>query len=191
MANITPIQLCNMALTLLGVEEEVENIDTPETRWEKRCAMFFEVSRINAITLLIPSFAITPKPVPITANSNGDFIIPSDCLRVLEVDGHTGNEIHEIGGMIITDFPIKDTIQVRYLKNISSTGLMPAEFFPEWANELAILLAPLTKDNSKITFANNVLIKNRQEFAGINAQKIKIKKKNSFPFRGHGFFYHS
>ena len=57
------------------------------------------------------------------------------------------------------------------------------------ANELAILLAPLTKDNAKIAYANTTLQQNRKEYAGINAQKTKIKKIESRPFIGKGWFY--
>lgn len=189
MANKTKVEICNQALMILGIEEDVENIDTPSTRWEKRCAMYYDSAREKALTQLIPSFAITSKPVRITRTTDGEFPIPQDCLRVLRVN-NKGNHFHEIGNTIQCDFMTRDFIEIIYVKNVVDTGEFPVEFALQLSNELAILLAPLTKDQAKINYAQTALMQNRREYAGVNAQKTKIKKIEKIPFIGQGWFYH-
>lgn len=185
----TKVEICNLALMILGVEEDVENIDSPDTRWEKRCSMNYDDARQKALTQLIPAFSVTPDPVRILRNTDGAFVIPQDCLRVLRVN-NKGNEFHEIGGTIKCDFTVGDFIDIMYVQDIEDTGRFPPEFAMQLANELAILLAPLTKDQAKINYAQTALTQNRREYAGINAQKTKIKKIESRPFIGKGWFYH-
>ena len=36
MSKDTKVEICNKALMILGIEEDVENIDKPSTRWETR-----------------------------------------------------------------------------------------------------------------------------------------------------------
>ena len=189
MSKDTKVEICNKALMILGIEEDVENIDKPSTRWEKRCAMYYDAAREQALTQLIPSFAITSKPVRITRTTDGEFLIPQDCLRVLRVN-NKGNNFHEIGGTIQCDFITDTYIDILYVRNIEDTGLFPNEFSLILSNELAILLAPLTKDQLKINYANTTLVQKRREYAGVNAQKTKIKKIEKRPFIGMGWFYH-
>lgn len=189
MAKYTQIDICNQALMILGIEENVANIERPATRWEKRCAMYYEPARQKFLTLALPSFSITPEPIQITQTTNKLFMIPADSLRVLTVDGHA-NDFHEIGGTIRCDFTTKETISVEYVRDIQDLGIYTPEACLMLANELAILLAPLTKDNAKINYANTTLVQNRREYAGINAQKIRIKKIKKRPFIGMGWFYH-
>lgn len=189
MAKKTKVQICQDALTILGIEESISNIDTPNTVWEKRCAMFCDVARETMLTELMPSFAITPEPIRITQNTNKQFPVPSDSLRVLFVDGKS-KEFHEIGGTIKCDFiTTKPYIEVIYIKNEKDTGLFSAFDCYMWAVELAIRLAPLTKNKDKMNYAQNVLMQQRSEYAGVNAQKIKINKKSKRPFIGMGWFY--
>lgn len=188
MAKQTQIDICNQALMILGIEEDVANIEKPSTRWEKRCARYYEPARQKFLTLAMPSFAITPEAINITTKTDGLFYIPADCLRVLRVNGR-GTGFHEIGGTIQCDFATSDTISVQYVKDTQDLGVYTAEGCLMLANELAILLAPLTKDNAKIAYANTTLQQNRKEYAGINAQKTKIKKIESRPFIGKGWFY--
>ena len=189
MTRYTKIDICNQALMILGIEEDVANIDTPSTRWEKRCARYYDAARQKFLTLSIPSFAITPQPIQITKTTDGLFPIPTDSLRVLRVNGK-GNEFHEIGGTIQCDFMTSDNISVQYVKDIEDLGIYTPEACLMFANELAILLAPLTKDKAKISYANTTLVQQRREYSGINAQKTKIKKTEKRPFIGKGWFYH-
>lgn len=187
----TKNDICNQALIILGIEEEIRNIDQPTTRWEKRCAMLYDKARRNSLNLMMPSFAITDTPEIINPDTQGKYPVPSDCLRVLKVNGVAGDKIHELNGFIKTDFPVSNYIEIEYLKDIKSTGLFSPEFELVCSHELAIMLAPLTKDNSKINYAQTTLVQKRNEYAGINASKIRIKKRSDMAFKGSGFFYRS
>lgn len=188
MANTTKIDICNQALMILGIEEDVANIDTPSTRWEKRCARYYDAARQKFLTLSIPSFSITPQPIQITSTTDGLFLIPKDSLRILRVDGR-GNGFHEIGNTIQCDFATQKSISIQYVRDVRDLGEYTPEGCMMLANELAILLAPLTKDNAKISYANTTLVQQRREYSGINAQKTKIKKIEKRPFIGKGWFY--
>lgn len=188
MAKDTKVQICSKALMILGIEEDIENIDTGTSLWEKRCALIYDDAREYCLTQLIPTFAITPEPYQVTQDTDGLFQIPSDSLRVLLVNDKP-NKFREIGGTIQCDFNPGTTIDIIYVKNISDTGSFTREFSQMLSNEVAIMLAPLTKEVAKINYASTVLMQKRREFAGINAQKAKIKKTETIPFIGKGFFY--
>ena len=105
MFNETPVSLCNKALSLIGVEDEVSNIEdpSPQSVWEQRCAKVYRPTLQVALALYMPSFAVTPRPVKIARSGDGTFKIPAESLKILSVDGYCGDDIHEIGGEIQCD----------------------------------------------------------------------------------------
>lgn len=194
MFNESKVSLCNIALGLIGVEDEVSDIDNPsETNvWEQRCNKVYRRTLLLALGLYMPSFAITPNPVKIPRSADGSFKIPSDSLKIISVNDYSGDDIHEIGGEIQCDYPLHgDSIEVKYVKAVEQTGMWSPEFQALFPYELAVALAPYLSDAGKLNQAIVLRDKKRAEFGGLNAQRVRLKrryketwkKKWNFPLR--------
>lgn len=180
MFNETPVSLCRTALGILGVEANISNIDDPSPHniWEQRCAQVYRRVILTSLALYMPSFAITPKPVKIPRSTDGEFKVPADSLKVLSVNGLCGDDIHEIGGTIQVDFPIrKDEIEIEYVKMIEQTGLWSPEFQSLVPYDLAVDLAPFLSDSGKLSQAIQLRDRKRAEMGGINAQRVRMKRR--------------
>lgn len=194
MFNETPVSLCNRALGILGVEEDVANIDDPSPNnvWEQRCKREYRTALALALVEYMPSFAITPRGVRINRNADGAFRTPADSLKVIEVNGLCGDDIHEIGGEIQCDYPLHgDCIEIKYVKLIEQTGLWSPEFQALFPFELAVKLAPYLSDSGKLSQAMTLRDRMRAETGGVNAQRVRIKRRHKdiwkdkwpFPYR--------
>lgn len=191
MFNESKVSLCNIALGLIGVEEEVANIDnpSPENIWEQRCAKIYRRTLLLCLGLYMPSFAITPNPVRITRSTDGSFKIPADSLKILSVNEFCGDDIHEIGGEIQCDYPLHgDTIEVEYVRAVEQTGLWSPEFQSLFPYDLAVALAPYLSDSGKLQQAISLRDRKRAEVGGLNAQRVRLKRrykgiyKSKWPF---------
>lgn len=179
MNNETPASLCNIALGILGVEAQVFNIDDPdpENPWEQRANLIYRQILRKTLASFMPAFAITPNPVKITKNTNGEHRTPADCLKLLSVDGMTGDDIHDFGGVIHCDFPLGPTIEVEYVRQVEDTALWSPEFQFYFPYELAVGFAGFLNDKSKR--ADAVALKNAAlaDMGGVNAQRVRLKRR--------------
>lgn len=179
MSNETPATMCNIALGILGVEDQVFNIDDPdpENVWEKRANLIYNQILRKTLASFMPAFAITPEPVKIAKSGDGEHRTPADCLKLLEVDGMSGDDIHDYGGVIHCDFPVGDTIEIKYVRLIQETGLWSPEFQFYFPYELAVGFAGFLNDKSKR--ADAVALKNAAlaDMGGVNAQRVRMKRR--------------
>lgn len=179
MNNETPASLCCIALGILGVEDQVFNIDEPdpENVWEQRAKLIYKQILRKTLASFMPSFAITPNPVKIARNTNGEHRTPADCLKLLSVDGMSGDDIHDFGGVIHCDFPVGDTIEIEYVRLIEETGLWSPEFQFYFPYELAVGFAGFLNDKGKR--ADAVALKNQAlaDMGGVNAQRVRMKRR--------------
>lgn len=179
MYNETPASMCNIALGLLGVEAQVFNIDDPdqENPWEQRANLIYNQILRKTLASFMPAFAITPKPVKIAKNGDGEHRTPADCLKLLSVDGMTGDDIHDFGGVIHCDFPVGDTIEIEYVRMIDATGKWSPEFQFYFPYELAVGFAGFLNDKGKRSEA--VALKNAAlaDMGGVNAQRVRLKRR--------------
>jgi len=194
MFNETPVSLCNRALGILGVERTISNpsfLDDPasDAVWEQRCSQVYRRTLQLSLALFMPTFALTPHPVKITQTGDGRWLIPAESLKIISADGHSGDDIHEIGGEIKMDIPPLDqTIEVEYIRMVEQTGLWSPEFQNLFPYELAVELAVFLSDAGKLTTAIQLRDRKRAECGGLNAQRVRMKRrykplwKHKWPF---------
>lgn len=177
--NQTAADMCNIALGLLGVEDQVFNIDDPdpENVWEGRAKMIYNPTLRKTLASFMPAFAITPDPVKITRNTKGQHKTPADCLKLLSVDGMSGDDIHEYGGVIHCDFPVGETIEITYIRMVDETGCWSPEFQFYFPYELAVGFAGFLNDKGKRSEA--IALKNAAlaDMGGVNAQRVRLKRR--------------
>lgn len=106
---ITKIDLCSMALLKLG-EKSIQSLvdDTPAAQLSR--TLFDPV--IDTLLSSHP-WRFACKKYELTKTSDGDFLIPIDCLRVLKCDGEIiGNKIisaeEKISILAITKVPVEN-----------------------------------------------------------------------------------
>lgn len=179
MNNETPASLCNMALGILGVEDQIFNIDNPDADnpWEQRANLIYRSTLRKTLASFMPTFAITPEPVKIVKNTRGQHKTPADCLKLLSVDGMSGDDIHDFGGVIHCDFPVGPTIEITYVRLVEDTALWSPEFQFYFPYELAIVFAGFLNDKGKR--ADAVALKNAvlADMGGVNAQRVRLKRR--------------
>lgn len=178
MYNQTYVELCMTALAYIGVDADVCDIEdpSPDNPWEKRCKRHFMPTLKKVLATHMPMFAI--KETTITKTADGEFRIPADCLRVFSVNEICGDDIHEEGGLIKCDFGLfGDTIKIKYIHLVEETGYWTPEFlylFPyELACELVVYLNDVGKLNTAISLRDAV----RREVGGLNAQRVRLKRR--------------
>lgn len=179
MFNETPVSLCRTALGLLGIDANVNNIEDPSPNniWEKRCSEAYRRTLIYSLTWYMPTFAITPHPVKIPRSPDGTFKIPAESLKIFKVNQFEGDDIHEIGGEIICDYPLHgDHCEIKYVKLIEQTGLWSIEFQELFPYELAAVLAPYLSDSGKLAQSIQLRDRKRLESGGINAGRVRVKR---------------
>ena len=121
---LTKIDLCSMALLKLG-EKSIQSLldDTPSAQLSR--TLFDPV--IDALLASHP-WRFACKRFDLTKNSDGDFLIPSDCLRILKCDGDI------IGNKITSNL---DTISILAIVRVSVENF-PSYFVSLAATKLAM-----------------------------------------------------
>lgn len=115
---LTKIDLCSMALLKLG-EKSIQSLldDTPAAQLSR--TLFDPV--IDALLASHP-WRFACKNFDLTKNTDGDFLIPADCLRILKCNGEI------IGNKIVAS---ADNISILALVRV------PVENFPSYFVSLA------------------------------------------------------
>lgn len=164
------VQLCNMALSLIGSEARVSSISPPDGSVEAgHCAAFYDIARTE---LLEPgSWAFSLKraqPATLDHDSTGwtyAYAVPSDCLRVLRVlqpslgvtvftqdnypqphsDDRASAPFDIEAGVLYTNQP--DAVLL-YVQDVTDTTWFTPAFTAALAYNLASFLAgPIVKGN--------------------------------------------
>jgi hypothetical protein len=149
------VDICNLALNLLGAES-IQNISPPDDNDRaKACAAFFPQSRDAVLRAHEWRFAIrrqelnkdTP-PNPISGYAY-QYVLPTDpyCLRVLDLnDDDTLDWVVE-GRRLLTD---ESTAKIKYVSRVTDTGYFDPLFVDALAARLAMDLSMVITKSQKV-----------------------------------------
>jgi hypothetical protein len=138
-ATITTI--CNLALSKIGARKIIDIEE--ESNEARACKMFYAECRDEVLRSHRWNFAITRVALTQVASEpafgwrNG-FEIPTDCLRVFEVNGwdlarREGNWELE-GRLVMTD---EEMVDIRYIRRVEDANLFDSIFVEAFATKLA------------------------------------------------------
>lgn len=185
----TQSEICNMALSNLGLDNNVTNIDDPETQTEKIFAQFYQLVLNKVLKRERPQFAIYDETVPPTEFADGSlhYIVPSYALEVLRINGETQGWTVEHGEIIFIDniaiSQSGENIEIKYVRALTDTGLFPEEFVELLAWELAMYCCGrLTQDSAMLQLAAAGVQGARQEYQTINLRSAKPRLKTQSKF---------
>lgn len=185
----TQSEICNMALSNLGLDNNITNIDDPETQTEKIFAQYYQLVLNKVLKRERPQFAIYDETVPPTEFADGSlhYIVPSYALEVLRINGETQGWTVEHGEIIFIDnIAISQSgqnIEIKYVRALTDTGLFPEEFVELLAWELAMYCCGrLTQDSAMLQLAAAGVQGARAEYQTINLRSAKPRLKTQSKF---------
>ena len=162
------VDIVNRALSKLG-DMRISSLDDG-SKSAAVAASMFEIIRDAEITAHCWHFAKTRSKLPAEAEKpvfgwSWQYLLPSDCLRVLEAgpwpqaltDSYVGGDSRSFvleGQRLLSN--LGPTLELIYLKRMSDAGLFPPSFIEVLACKLAVEMAEsLTGSNSKRELAWN------------------------------------
>lgn len=183
----TKADICNMALSNLGLANNVVNIETPTAQTEKIFAQYYDLVMVKLLKRERPQFAIYEEEVPATVWSDGTYhyMVPSYALEVMFVNGFSTGWTIEHGELMIGCIPPHqgNRVTIKYLRLIEDTGLYPAEWVELLSWELAAYCCGrLTQDSAMLQLAANGAVGARKEYQTINLRSAKPRLKTQAKF---------
>lgn len=175
----TKTDICNKALLKLAQRDTCADIDNPVSFIEKVFNREYDGVRQDCIKLMCPAFACK-KSVSITCDEDKRFWMPSDALRIIQVNGGTKYTIG-YANEIVPLFPAVwgETIKVAYVVDVEDTALFSTDF----VNFLALALAnncgaAIVKDSNIMTYVNREYEIKKASYGATNSQEKQFRKKS-------------
>ena len=185
----TKSDICNMALSNLGLANNITDIDEPETQTEQIFSQYYQLVLNKVLKRERPQFAIYDETVPPTEFADGSlhYMVPSYALEVLRINGQTQGWTVEHGEIIFIDnIAISQSgqnIEIKYVRALTDTGLFPEEFVELFAWELAMYCCGrLTQDSAMLQLAAAGVQGARAEYQTINLRSAKPRLKTQSKF---------
>lgn len=185
----TQSEICNMALSNLGLDNNVTDIDDPTTQTEKIFAQYYQLVLNKVLKRERPQFAIYDETLTPTqfSDESWHYIVPSYALEVLRINGQTEGWTIEHGEIIFIDSLAKsqsgNNIEIKYVRALTDTGLFPEEFVELLSWELSMYCCGrLTQDTAMLQLAATGVQGARQEYQTINLRSAKPRLKTQTKF---------
>lgn len=174
------VEICNLALGLLGNYGTVSDIDVPVDDKELTFAKWYDIVRQYVLKKSMPNFALSRRVVAQVAVTADDFgynyayEYPSDCLKVLglnEIDLKEGDYAVE-GNRIFVNDNYDSGAKLRFIRDIETVASFSPEFVMLLANYLAAFTAlEITQDPNKSAELKATLPAVDLDASSINAQE--------------------
>lgn len=149
-------EICNLAISMLGVGEEIADYDDEDSEEARACRRFYEMARDNVLRDFPWSFAnkigIGLAEVEEDPNNNWaySYRYPSDCIAFRKILSGTRNDTRQSrisfelgadddGRLIFTDM---DEAEGEYTFKNENVAQYPYDFVEALACRLAYLIAP-------------------------------------------------
>ena len=178
-----------MALSNLGLANNITDIDNPETQTEQIFSQYYQLVLNKVLKRERPQFAIYDETVTPTefADETLHYMVPSYALEVLRVNGQTQGWTVEHGEIIFLDWlPKRDAlenIEIKYVRALTDTGLFTEEWVELLAWELALYCCGrLTQDSAMLQLAAAGVQGARAEYQTINLRSAKPRLKTQSKF---------
>ena len=184
------VDICNLALSHIGNDATVINIDQPSDPKELVFAAWYELTREAVLREMMPNFAL--DRIRLSKDSTAPafgyahrYIIPKTCLRVLGI-GNVEDKKNDyfIGKYLETDVDNPDGLPVRIVRDIKDISLFTSEFIMGFSYRLAEnVVLPLTQDVGKAQWVQAKAAEGMARLTGINAQENLPVRKSESLFR--------
>lgn len=148
-------EICNMALSYIGQDKSVEDIDNPKKAEERVLKLWYTQTRRSLFRTLSPNFAIKrdiwslSSFVPATDYAYA-YLIPKDCINLLTVDERPIGVLGIVeGGYFLTNNQFSDGLNVKYTYDEKDVNKYDDDFCDLLAIELAMKICLTTTSNQE------------------------------------------
>ncbi len=149
------IDICNMALDYCGVRN-ITSLDE-DTKESKKCRMWYDTVRKSLLLNINASFSIGRAILAEVANVKiaygyeKAYALPTNCLRVLNLNRPTDDTYYQIeGNYLYCDDFHNSQVKIRYISDVKDVTKYDSEFCDCFALKLAEKICfPLTNDEQR------------------------------------------
>lgn len=148
------VNICNLALDHLN-QKNITSLDE-NTKESKKCKQWYDLIRKSLLTNLNASFSICRAVLPEIKNFTPiygyekAFMLPNDCLQVLNLGNPLNNEMYQIEGNYFYCNRKEQKVEIRYIKDVKDVTLFDSEFIELFALAIAeAICVPLCEDLEK------------------------------------------
>lgn len=178
----SPVDICNLASDLIG-GDTVADIENPTTDAEKIFSRHYDNVRRGLLREYIPNFAkkraaISRINVTIVTDFTDAYQLPNDFIRLLSVGGDTEedqlapNRYDLADGMILVNNYGENSIEIRYLADITDVVKWDSQFVELCAKKLALATAmQITGDYKVVQMLNNAVDRATPTAYGVDTQE--------------------
>lgn len=150
------VGICNLALDRCK-EKNITSLDENSKSAEK-CSVWYDIVRKSLLTNLNASFAIKRATLAEYADYTQiygyekAYILPADCLQVLNVGNPLENRLYQIEGKYFYCSDM-ERVDIRYIADIEDVASFDADFIELFALTLASKICePLTHDTEQANY---------------------------------------
>lgn len=163
----TPTEICNLALTHLGIGKEIANLDSENSQEANACRRVFDVARQTTLRAmdwpfarkqvflgLVTDFTALTQTTGLSYEWNYSYQVPSDSVKFLKILSLTRNDTRQSrvpyslrnGTQYEEVYTDMQNAQGRYTLDVTDSSRFPADFVLGLSYKIAFLIAPrLTK----------------------------------------------
>lgn len=192
MSSVT--QICNLALSHLGVSKQISNFDSERSAEANACREFYETARDEVLQAFAWPFASKIKTLALIEEDPNDewgysYQYPTDCLRASRILSGSRNDTKdsEIKFRVMGDndsrtiFTDKEDADLEYTVRITNTARFDAEFVMCLSFLLAAYIAPRIAGGDPFNKGQRALQMYAMKIPSVQARNENENKKDREP----------
>lgn len=186
-------EICNLALSHLGISKEIANVDTEQSQEAKACRRFYDLSRQTVLKDFNWPFATKFANLNLVETNPNDewafsYRYPVDCLYARRILSgfREDSESTRISYKVIQDdqgllfLADKENAQLEYTLDLENTDLFSSDFRIALSYRLAHYIAPRLTAGDPFNLADKTLKKYQIEITNAAANALN-EDKSSLP----------
>lgn len=178
-------EICNLALSHLGVGKEIANLETEKSQEASACRRFYEITRDQVLRDFAWPFATKVATLALIEEDPNEewafsYRYPVDCLDVRKILSGTRNETQDTrvpyrisnddsALCIYTDL---EDAQIEYTAKVTNVDFFPVDFLQALSLRLAAYIAPRVTAGDPFKMGDRALQLYRQEMSIARANAV-------------------
>lgn len=178
-------EICNLALSHLGVGKEIANLETEKSQEASACRRFYEITRDQVLRDFAWPFATKVVSLALIEEDPNEewafsYRYPVDCLDVRKILSGTRNETQDTkvpyrisnddtALCIYTDL---EDAQIEYTAKVTNVDFFPVDFLQALSLRLAAYIAPRVTAGDPFKMGDRALQLYRQEMSIARANAV-------------------
>jgi hypothetical protein len=166
----TPTEICNLALSHLGVGKEISDIATDSSSEGQSCRRFYDIVLDEVLRAANWPFTTKFRTLALIEENPTDewsysYRYPTDCVKIRRIlsgdrnDTHDTREVYKVGrdndGLLV--YTDKEDAEIEYTMRLSDASQYPADFTLVMSYRLASLIVARVTGGDPFNLRDSVL----------------------------------